>query len=218
MPVLNRIGHGLPMMSFGLEVMPALLNAQPGIWPAEPIDPEKPFKWQTRRSMVPQPIGLMLGGQPLELGSSKLTQLQIWDLIEKCSEYGTAGDLMKVREPWAHVVTKSHAGCPKVINPEYPDLSLIRQADWNGSGKQPQWREPRSMPEWASRIRLEIIDVRLERVQDITEEDAVAEGFIAKGSWTGRDQFHYLWDAIYGEDAWRKNEYLLVYDVMRKEV
>ena len=68
---------------------------------------------------------------------------------------------------------------------------------------------PPNMPRWASRITLELTDVRVERVQDISDSDALAEG--VDYEWHGvpvgqRDSFRALWDSINGErESWASN-------------
>lgn len=87
------------------------------------------------------------------------------------------------------------------------------------------------MPHWASRITLEVIEVRVERLQDISEADAIAEGVAqlpgqhgqAGAWWTGdvecgprlhgrtaRDAFRLLWESISGVSSWEANPWVWV--------
>ncbi len=100
--------------------------------------------------------------------------------------YGTAGDRLWVREAWCPVVDPFTGGAATGIG-------YAADKTWRGGGgigkfkngwtcynweKPDAWRFRRSihMPRWASRIDLDVTGVRVERVQDISEEDAKAEG------------------------------------------
>lgn len=83
--------------------------------------------------------------------------------------YGQPGDRLWVKETWADTRTE----CKR--NP------VSYRATWNADDDFDRgfnWRPSIFMPRWASRITLEITAVRVERLQEITEEDAVKEGVI----------------------------------------
>lgn len=85
---------------------------------------------------------------------------------------------------------------------------------------------PLFMPRWASRITLEVVALRAERLQDITEADAKAEGVDAiginaiprNGTLCYRDDFAQLWDIINGKRAdWALNPWVWVIEFRRVE-
>lgn len=99
-----------------------------------------------------------------------------------------------------------------------------------------KWTPSLHMPRKASRITLEINDVRIERLQDISQADAVAEGIKSgrcgnETSW--RDAFYVpgdnqpyfnaetaygdLWSSIYGADSWQANPWVWVIEFKRVE-
>lgn len=77
---------------------------------------------------------------------------------------------------------------------------------------QPRWKSPIHMPRTASRITLEVTAVRIERLHDIAEADAQAEGVdrIRASVPTYRDAYRYLWEEIHGLGAWEANPWVWV--------
>ena len=74
------------------------------------------------------------------------------------------------------------------------------------------------MPRWASRINLEITDLRVERVQEITETDLIGEGFDGyNGTWRDEERFHHLWDSINAKRGypWKDNPWVWVVEFKR---
>jgi hypothetical protein len=69
------------------------------------------------------------------------------------------------------------------------------------------------MPRWASRITLELTDVRVQRLQEISEEDAAAEGVEERIPFQAerglyKPSFKKLWDCINGDGSWDANPWL----------
>lgn len=131
--------------------------------------------------------------------------------------YGKPSDRLWVRETWAALYS-DHSAMYGPLLGRKPSHIAYRgdHADPNGDGPDNPmpWRPSIHMPRWASRITLEVTGVRVERVQDISEADAEAEGTtleedhgdcIAQYN-THRLAFSFLWDRInakrgYGWDA-----------------
>lgn len=104
-------------------------------------------------------------------------------VIERACPFGQPGDRIWVRETW-----QLHSRATDVATVVY---KASRQNSWTEMHQlvpadltigntvksfQDGWRPSIHMPRWASRITLEITDVRIERLQDISEADAAAEG------------------------------------------
>ncbi|MGJ0478273.1 hypothetical protein ACR6AP_26820 [Klebsiella variicola] len=82
------------------------------------------------------------------------------------------------------------------------------------------WRPSIHMPRWASRILLEITDVRVERLKSISDRDALREGCNAADMKSGdcvADVFARLWASIYGSDSWNANPWVWVIEFKRVE-
>jgi hypothetical protein len=89
-----------------------------------------------------------------------------------------------------------------------------------------KWKPSIHMPRWASRITLEITKVRVERVQEISEEDVRAEGIQVVGygdypdQFSGKHLYQELWDKLNreregGKYAWARNPWVWVLEFRR---
>ena len=147
--------------------------------------------------------------------------------IEKACPYGTVGDYLWVRETWA---------------PKGTTGKLYYRADGElGSINVERWKPSIHMPRRLSRITLEITGVRVERLQDISEEDADREGFattfehshdcghdscaLAGGIQdcdgevvSGIDTFRQYWDSLNAKRApWSSNPWVWVLELKKCE-
>ena len=192
-------------------------------------------KTQTRRIIKPQPTECsyavhadLYHHDPAQwafwLPDNRMTEPRTWT-----PPHGVPGDRLWVKETWArirdeepgertHIEYRADSG---VKYPgEWPD-------DCGGDAECPRWKSPLHMARVDSRIDLELTDVRVQRLQDITEEDAVAEGaqrhpqeHLGDGAeaWSLGDDvlsddplaaFARAWDAINGKRApWDSNPWV----------
>lgn len=100
------------------------------------------------------------------------------EIEENFCPYGKPGDRLWVRETWATIKEYDELSPSKITLYDRPPM--LAYAEWTGAAREAQWRgrwRPSiHMPRWASRLTLEITEVRVERVQEISESDALAEG------------------------------------------
>lgn len=167
--------------------------------------------------------------------------------------YGKPGDRLWVRESWhiearrqseSHLnMTVAYKPCsPRAVENGWPqdskdfDLPVetpIPSPNVPAFGKNGiRWRPSIHMPRWASRITLEITDIRVERLNEISEVDAKAEGIQEyKGPlrWmryidavtneaahnSARDAFVSLWESINGAGSWAANPWVWVIEFKR---
>lgn len=132
------------------------------------------------------------------------------DPIDCVPPLGNVGDLIWARETWASPLDNPILEDGPVYRATDPDWSSVE--GW-------KWRPSIHMPKWAARIWLEITNVRVERVRDISEEDAIAEGAQCAGfpaSLTNRGAFAKVWISIYGQESW-ENGWCWVYEFRRVE-
>lgn len=189
-------------------------------------------KTQTRRAIKPQPTGRI---DPLVSFNRGRMEIAFGpDMRDKDGSpkwwrpLAQAGDRLWVREACAIVGTVD------------PGFVLYRadgyeaECERHGFDKpfpaeaEARWRPSIHMPRWASRITLEVIDVRVERLHEITEADAIAEGVVrvrdACHVIRGFDYdlsglchtsaitpFQKLWNHINGPDTWELNPWVAAY-------
>jgi hypothetical protein len=186
-------------------------------------------KTQTRRIMKPQPPeGHSCRvdyphSKPMAVYGSFPGQGTATTGLCECP-YGKPGDHLWVRETWAtdfeaNILYRATDENPSPMGP-YGAKKIV-------DGVPSIWRPSIFMPRKASRITLEIVGVRVERLQDITEADAIAEGIQKSGRTGGylpgncdyaKWAFEVLWDQINGKHAsWASNPWVFVLEFKRVE-
>jgi hypothetical protein len=164
----------------------------------------------------------------------------LMDWAQPCP-YGEAGDRLYVRETWQH---SNHPcgpyedDCIVFYRADYLDDPLGADLERSKDGIRREWRPSIHMPRGASRITLEVTGVRVERLQEISHDDALAEGVANFAStlndephpsgespeqasrrlkWPQR-QFLALWESINGADSWTANPWVWVVEFRKIDV
>ncbi|HGX3205437.1 TPA: hypothetical protein ACNH8W_004129 [Klebsiella pneumoniae] len=215
-------------------------------------------KTQTRRIMKPQPEPCPRGGHWWPSNVFK-TMLHVeeemqngkggWGgLVGDACPFGDVGDRIWVREAYRFPASLDDVsptgvgemavatGYKKPWAPTFYEFTGTFSDGWKGFETPPKvsdagkLRPSIHMPRWASRILLEITDVRVERLNAISQEDAQAEGMELTG-WrptysdpdsggevmTPYDNFAELWSSIYGDESWKANPWVWVISFKRVE-
>ena len=97
------------------------------------------------------------------------------------------------------------------IQPHYRATDPTPELAYEDSDGEPtvRWKSPVIMPKWASRITLGITGIRIQKIQDMTEEEAVAEGFLPHDVMTGIYWFAEAWDSLHGKAfPWESNPWV----------
>ncbi|MEJ3766320.1 MAG: hypothetical protein WGP72_11960 [Klebsiella quasipneumoniae] len=221
-------------MIFNAEMVRALLDGR---------------KTQTRRIMKVQPesnqLGLLLitdSTKHSDIGKyhwaeSNATGNHVRSKLFLCP-FGAVGDRIWVREGFFPAPLEMQSEPPRktMWNIAYRDgmqMEKLAPAEYNPTiYNYERWTPSIHMPRWASRILLEITDVRVERLNGISEEDARAEGIIDGGCLNcgepepcgcanpepdATDAFAYLWQSIYGQESWNANPWVWVISFERIE-
>lgn len=181
------------------------LNKDPNDWQFEWAEPMRNLWTFTQKSSLNEE----------SLRDKTFNQFQT-----KCP-YGQPGDLLWVRET---LYQNGELGLEYVANKEYIDEAIIPD-DYGPYGGSYSFRNIPAihMPKWAARIWLQITNIRVERLQDITEEDAQAEGmekmddspfpYKLYSSNTAscadaKTSFKFLWQNINGQESWDANPFV----------
>ena len=115
--------------------------------------------------------------------------------------FGRRGDRLWVRETWRVFGGREY---------EYQrePASVIYRADPEATDGG-EWRPSIFMPRWASRITLEVVSIRVERLQEIDDAEAIREGVRGGSLTSDAEAFEQLWDEINGDRApWSSNPWV----------
>lgn len=196
-------------------------------------------KTMTRRVVKPQPTYITPSGRWVwPIPKSKVhpccctevctASREWWEYLALDQTPYQPGDVLWVRETWG-----DHGGKTSyfLYRADFPDgAKTYEWPEKDETGEPiicdlPRWRPSIFMPREAARIFLRVTDVRVERLQEISEEDAAKEGLapaILDGAVfiSAKGKFHVLWETINAKRGygWDTNPWVWVVSFERTEI
>jgi hypothetical protein len=167
-------------------------------------------KTQTRRIVGERERGGYLHSEIVRATTASFYAKDCVEVAWRCP-YGEPGDRLWVRERFA------------VLDEKATVKKVAYAADWPADHPVQKWKAGLFMPRWISRLTLELTAVRVERIQEISEEDAIAEGVepmpharFAKAVAGGYGRaYRALWERINGPGSWEANPWVWVLECKR---
>lgn len=195
-------------------------------------------KTQTRRLVKPQPTFIQSSGRwkyPLPKKHNNNGRCEAvytasrewWEYLpEAALPYGKPGDLLWVRETWrmdsraTDLARVCYRASERASHTEFHEMIPVDKIGNMQTAM--KWKSPLHMPRWASRLTLEITDVRVQRLQDISKKDAEDEGVYSLHSqspgfeevayyrslYDPKELFRMLWTRINGPTSWDENPWV----------
>jgi hypothetical protein len=199
-------------------------------------------KTQTRRVVTAQNSVLGSGRWPADglarafpqTDASKLMLPGEHETLHRLYSRYELGDQLWVRETWQYAdwtedgepwiryraddavrfvaaSTIPEADCDRLVD-RWATLSEPANVKIDGLAADRVWRPSIFMPRWASRITLTITDIRVQRLQEISDSDCIAEGIsvapIARYEISPLEFYHDLWESINGAESWAQNPWV----------
>jgi len=186
-------------------------------------------KTQTRRILKPQPNE----GQSASVYQTANVDWQVRSklgiVISNEKFPYTVGDIAWVREPWRTEISQDKEP-PRHVCPGGHGIHY--EADKQGDFTWGKLRPGMFMCRWMSRISLKVTAVKVERLQDISREDAIAEGLklvsenieqffrwpdpLDKHLWLSPvEAYRFIWESINGKGSWQANPFVAAYSFER---
>jgi len=224
---------------FSERMVDAILNTKPNVWPPEKVnDKFNFFKSMTRRILKPR---YRKGESGFEVSIRETTKERTVHIIDEEGAFTRVydppyeiGDVLYVKETW-------RVSCVGTGGGDWATIVYkngVKTIDISGKqspyyATKARWQSPRFMRHEASRIKLKVVGVGLERIQDIRNEDALREG-MSKGIGHSLDMglhaeydiqkgmgavaiYSKYWDVLNEKRgySWESNPWVWVYEFMR---